>query len=321
MGYPHLRALPLLLLPVLGLAQEAIRVDVHLINVAFSVLDDQGKFVNSLSQEDFEVIEDNVPQKISFFARASEIPLHLGLAADFSGSQINSIKPHHKDLETFLKTVVTPRDDVFLVCFASRVRLCEDLTSKPKPILESLDLFEEMRRGKGRIEPGRFPDLGPREIRPSSTDTAFFDAVYNSIDVKLSGAERGRKALIIFSDGDDNSSSRDEVEAIEVAQRADTVLFCVRYTETGKDGRLTARNKNGITVLQRMAHDTGGAEFDAREKGLAAHFRQIGDQLRSSYELAYHTTNPVSDGSFHKIAIRAKQPGLTVRAKTGYIAR
>lgn len=320
MGHP--RPLLLLLLPALAFPQEAIRVDVHLINVAFSVLDTQGKFANNLTQDDFEVSEDNVPQKISFFARASEIPLHLGLAADFSGSQANSIKPHHKDLETFLKTVVTPRDDVFLVCFHKFVRLGTDVTTDPKQIVESLDLFEKYRNGKANhLQLDRFPHLGPREIRPASTDTSFFDAVYNSVELKLSGAENGRKALIVFSDGDDNSSARDEVEAIEIAQRADAVLFCVRYTETERDGRLTARNKNGITVLERMSHETGGAHFDARDKGLAAHFRQIGDQLRSSYELAYHTTNPVSDGSFHKIVIRPRQPGLTVRAKTGYVAK
>lgn len=314
----------LLLLAPLAVAngQEPIRVDVHLINVAFSVLDSAGKFVTDLTQDDFDVAEDNVPQKISFFGRASEIPLHLGLVADFSGSQSNSIKPHHKDLQTFLKTVVTPRDDAFLVCFANRVRLAQDSTADAKEIVESLDLFEKMHQGKAQVERTRFPDVGPREIRPNTTDTAFFDAVYNSVEAKLiGGTERGRKAIVIFSDGDDNSSARDEYEAIEIAQRADTVLFCVRYTEIRKDGQLSARNKNGATVLDRMARETGGAAFDAREKGLAVHFKAIGDQLRSSYELAYHTTNPVSDGSFHKIRITAKRPGVAVRAKSGYIAK
>ena len=322
MGHLCLRVrwLPLLL-PMIGFCQEPIRVDVHLINVAFSVLDARGNFVNNLGQDDFEVLEDNVPQKISFFARASEIPLHLGLAADFSGSQANSIKPHHKDLQIFLKTVVSHRDDVFLLCFASRLRLAQDVTSDTALIVDGVDDFERFRSGKGKFTSARFPELGPHEIRPSTTDTAFFDAVYESVRLKLSGNQAGRKALVIFSDGDDNSSARDEVEAIEMAQHSDAVLFCVRYTETGKDGELTARNKNGITVLERMAHETGGAHFDARDKDLAAHFRQIGDQLRSSYELAYHTTNPVSDGSFHKILIRARPAGFTVRAKTGYFAR
>ena len=309
----------LLLLAFTARGQEPFRIDVHLINVAFSVLDAGGKFIEDLNQDDFDVTEDNVPQKIAFFARAADVPLHLGLVADFSGSQSESIKPHHKDLATFLKAVVTKRDDAFLVCFANRVRLAQDFTSDSKVIVESLDLIEKMYRGKD-IEPGQFPEIGPREIRPRNTDTAFFDAVYNSIDLKFHQVERGRKALVIFSDGDDNSSARDEYETIEISQRTDTVLFCVRYTEMRKDGRPTARNKNGTTVLERMARLTGGAAFDAREKNLADHFRAIGDQLRSSYELAYHTTNPTSDGTFRKIQIRVNRPGLTVRAKSGYIA-
>jgi len=321
MRNPGWLAPALLLAAAAALGQEAIRVDVHLINVGFSVLDADGKFVNDLNQDDFDVMEDNVPQKISFFGRASEIPLHLGLVADFSGSQSNSIKPHHKDLATFLKAVVTPRDDAFLVCFANRVRLAQSFTSDAHEIVDSLELFEKLHNGKAHVEGERFPDVGEREIRPTTTDTAFFDAVYNSIQIKLSAVDRGRRALVIFSDGDDNSSARDEYEAIEIAQRSDTVLFCVRYTETRRDGRLSARNKNGITVLDRMARESGGAAFDAQEKGLAVHFRAIGDQLRASYELAYHTTNPVSDGSFHKISIRARRAGLTVRAKSGYIAR
>ena len=107
------------------------------------------------------------------------------------------------------------------------------------------------------------------------------------------------------------------METIEAAQSNDVLLFAVRYTEV-KNGRLNARNKYGMGVMERMARETGGADYDARAKGLKANFEQIGEQLRSGYELAYHSTDPTSDGSFRKIRIRARQPGLTVRAKSGY---
>ena len=110
------------------------------------------------------------------------------------------------------------------------------------------------------------------------------------------------------------------LDAIEAAETNDVLLFAVRYTEIGKDGP-NARNKYGMRVMERIARETGGADFDAREKGLRENFRQIGEELRSSYELSYHSTNPASDDSFRKIAIRVKQPGLQVRAKTGYYAR
>jgi Ca-activated chloride channel family protein len=88
-----------------------------------------------------------------------------------------------------------------------------------------------------------------------------------------------------------------------------------------RDGRLNARNKYGTSVMERIARETGGANFDGQGKGLLEGFRQIGEQLRSSFELAYHTSNPAGDKTFHKIVIKPKQPGLTVRAKTGYYSR
>ena len=105
----------------LSLAQN-FRTEVHLVNVGFSVRDAGGQFVTTLSQDDFEVFEDGAPQKIAFFARSADVPLDLGLIADFSGSQEEFVKPHHKDLETFLKKVLTPRDRAFLVCFGNRIR-------------------------------------------------------------------------------------------------------------------------------------------------------------------------------------------------------
>jgi Ca-activated chloride channel family protein len=110
------------------------------------------------------------------------------------------------------------------------------------------------------------------------------------------------------------------LDAIEAAQSNDVLLFTIRYTEM-RNGRMNARNKYGISVMERMARETGGADFDGQGKGLVEGFKQIGDQLRASYELAYHTSNPPGDKTFHKIVIRSKQPDLTVRAKSGYYAR
>jgi Ca-activated chloride channel family protein len=309
--------LVLSLLPLLAsacAAQAQFRVDVRLINVAFSVRDAGGALITNLGQDDFEVSEDGVPQRISFFARATDVPLNLGLIVDFSSSQGNFVKPHHKDLETFLKTVLTPQDRAFLVGFASNPYLLTELTASAKEIMSALQRFENP---KNRLA---FPMLGQTEIRDRCCNTAFYDAIYDPIVQLLEPVEKGRRAALIFSDGEDNLSAKTEIDAIEAAQNADTVLYSIRYTET-RNGRMTARNKYGTSVMQRMARDTGGEEFDARESGLAEDFRRIAEQLHSSYEIAYHTTNPVNDGSFHKIGIRVKQPDLVARAKTGYYAR
>jgi Ca-activated chloride channel family protein len=297
------------LIAAISLAQD-FRTEVHLVDVGFSVRGASGRFATTLTQDDFEVFEDGAPQKIAFFARSADVPLDLGLIADFSGSQEGFVKPHHKDLETFLKKVLTPRDRAFLICFGNRIRLAQDYTSSPGELLDGLRRFEKGDRS--------FLEFAPRERR--ILGTAFYDAIFYSIEQRLATSERSRKALVIFSDGEDNSSGHHMMEAIEAAQSNDVLLFPIRYTETLRSGPI-ARNRYGASVMSRIANETGGADFNAREKGLADDFEQIGDQLRASYQIAYHSTNPTSDDSFRKVRIQVKQAGYTVRAKTGYYAK
>ena len=292
------------------MAQElpAIRVNVRLVNVAFTVRDAQGKLVTNLTKDDFEVLDDGQLQPISFFARGEDLPLTLGLIVDFSGSQEHFVKQHEHDLRTFLKDVLTPRDRAFLVCFGNRLRLAADFTESGSEIIEGLK----------KLEKREVPVIGPHELRFGGT--AFYDAIYQATVMKLAHIDQGRRALIIFSDGEDNSSAHNEMEAIEAAQTENVVLFGIRYTETRKGGEWTARNKYGASVMARISHDTGGSDFDAQAADLGTSFREIGEQLRSSYELAYHG-NPIDDGTFHKLVIRVKRPGFRVRTKTGYFSR
>jgi Ca-activated chloride channel homolog len=306
-----------------ALAQTPFRVDVHLVNVGFSVRDAQGHLVTGLHADDFEVSEDGAPQKIAFFAPSSDVPLNLGLAVDVSGSQGSFVKPHQKDVKAFLKTVLGPNDRAFLVCFANRIRLVHDYSSAASNLSDALAscLGSQPKDKKRHQLPSPaliYPDLGPRERR--ILGTAFYDAIYYSITERLAANAQGRRALILFSDGEDNSSAHHMLDAIETAQSDDVLVFAVRYTE-GVPGNYNARNKYGISVMQRIAGETGGADFDARAGGLSDDFRQIAEQLRGSYELAYHSTNTVTDHSFRKILIRPKDPALSVRAKTGYYLR
>jgi len=291
-------------------AQQPIRVDVHLVNVGFSVRDATGRLVTDLTQDDFEVFEDGTPQKISFFAHSTDAPLKLGLLMDMSGSQESFVKPHLHDLQAFLKSVLGPKDEAFMLCFGNHLRLASDFSNSPKALANALEVFH-----KGKVE---FAEIGPREIRTGGT--AFYDAIYYSAKDLLAKTESGRRAIVMFSDGEDNSSAHTEFETIEAAQSNDVLLFMVRYTEV-KDGRLNSRNKYGTSVMERLARDTGGGAYDSKEKGLKANFDQIGEELRSSYELAYHSTDTSSDGTFRKIRIQSKRAGLVVRAKSGYYAQ
>jgi Ca-activated chloride channel family protein len=289
--------------------QEPIHVAVNLVNVAFSVRDARGALVDNLTKDDFEVFEDHEPQKIAFFARSVDVPLTLGLIVDASGSQEHFSKKHEKDLEVFLRTVLGPKDRAFLLCFGNHLRLVNDFTQSGTEMLEHLKEYEK--------KTDRFPEIGPKETR--ELGTAFYDSVYYSVVEKLVH-EEGRRALLVFSDGEDNSSAHDMMTAIERAQVENVLVYTIRYTEK-EHGQLTARNKYGISVMDRIAKETGGAHIDAETTDPHTYFRQIAEELRTSYELAYYPTNSGKDETFRKIVIRPKQADYRVRTKTGYFSQ
>jgi Ca-activated chloride channel family protein len=294
---------------VLALTQTpTFRSDVNLVTLTFTVRDSAGKLVGNLNQEDVEILEDGVSQKIRFFARSNDLPLAIGLVVDASDSQRKFIRRHRQDVEKFLKDVLRPKDQAFLLCFGNHLRLVADLGSNVPEMMENLDKFDH--------DKATFPELGPREIREEGT--AFYDAIYYSVDEKLTSASQGHRALILFSDGQDNSSAHDMMDVIEAAQREDVLVYSVRYTEERR--HLKARDKYGIRVMKRISHDTGAADFDADKGDLDQTFRDIGAELRALYEVGYHASNMVHDDSFHNVRVRLKSDNLTARAKAGYFA-
>jgi Ca-activated chloride channel family protein len=290
--------------------QEKIRVDVNLVGVGFSVRDARGTLVDNLTKDDVEVFEDGVQQKIAFFARSQDVPLTLGLIVDASGSQDHFAKQHAQDLDVFLKSVLGPKDRVFLLGFGNHLRLVSDFTSTGDNLLT---LWKQYDKGKGG-----FPEIGPKDDR--DLGTAFYDSIFYSVGEKLA-KEEGRRALLVFSDGEDNSSSHDMMTTIEEAQANNVLVYTIRYTDTKKNGDLTPRNQYGIRVMERIAKETGGAHIDAKTTDPKVYFQQIAEELRTSYELAYYPANGKKDDGFRKIVVRPKQEGLKVRMKTGYFAR
>lgn len=300
-------AASLLTLPVLS--QNPIHVDVNLVDVAFTARDAHGALIGNLTKNDVELLEDTVPKKIEFFAKSTDLPLTLALIMDVSGSQEHFEKQHEKDLEVFLNEVLGPNDRAFMVCFANHLRLVSDYTNSAQQLLSGFHDFDKEQR--------HFPELGADEER--DLGTAFYDAIYYSVRDKLAKAQ-GRKAILIFSDGEDNSSSHNMMTTIEAAQTANVIIYTIRYTERNKHGELTARNKYGISVMDRIAKETGGAQIDAEHTDPHAYFRQITEELRTSYELAYYPTNKTHDGTFRTISVKPKDEAIKIRAKTGYFA-
>ncbi|HEX4809416.1 MAG TPA: VWA domain-containing protein [Bryobacteraceae bacterium] len=306
--FAWLVALPLV---CLVWAQEApqFRTEVNLVSVTCSVRSTDGHLVHDLTREDFEVFEDGVEQKVQFFARESELPLRVGLIVDGSSSQGKFVKRHQHDLDVFLESVLRPNDEALALGFGNHLRLLSDFSSSPDTIAQALQRYQ-----KGSYD---FPELGPKEDR--DLGTALYDALVFTIQEKFSPPGRKRKALLVFSDGEENSSEHDLLDAIETAQRTDTLIFGLRYTQMER-GRLNARNKYGIRVMDHLADQTGGAAFDLLRVDPKDAFEQISEQLRSMYEIAYASSN-IQDGSYHKITIRVKRDGMMVRAKTGYYAK
>jgi Ca-activated chloride channel family protein len=195
------------------------------------------------------------------------------------------------------------------VGFGNHIRLVSDFSQSSGDLLEQWKQYQK--------STGRFPELGPREGR--DLGTAFYDSIFYSVTEKLA-RENGRRAILLFSDGEDNSSSHDMMTAIETAQSENVVVYAIRYTDK-EHGKLTARNKYGISVMDRVARETGGAHIDAETTDAHVYLRQIAEELRTSYELGYYPSDPLKDDSFRKIVIKPKREGVKVRAKTGYFSR
>ena len=295
---------------VLAAQAPTFHAETRLVTLTFSARDREGRLVDSLSRDDLSVYEDGVEQKVSLFSRESELPLTLGLVVDASPSQEKFLKQHLQDIQVFLSSILRPQDKAFALCFGDHLRLVSDLSADPTQLSAGLTKFDKGSRD--------FPELEPDDTR--SGGSAVYDAIYASVAEKLAASQGRRKALILFTDGEENSSSHDEIDTIAAAQGADTLIYAVRYTQA-KKGKLTADNRHGIAALHHMAEQTGGRDFDALHTDLAQTFRQIGDELRSVYSISYYSTNKTLDDSFRKILVEAHTEGVTVRAKSGYYAK
>lgn len=296
---------------VLLRAQEpTIKVETHLVTLTFTVRDSRNRLITNLNRDGFSIYEDGVPQKISLFSRESDLPLTLGLVIDASESQDKFLKQHLHDVQSFLASVLRPQDQVFAICFGNHLRLVSDFTSDPAAVIDGIQRFDK--------NSSRFSELDPNSTREGGS--AVYDAIVASATEKMGTQPGRRKALILFTDGEENASAHDEIETIAAAQGTDTLVYAIRYSLI-KHNRLSADNHHGIAGLRHISAQTGGTDFDALHTNLDQVFAQIGDELRSLYSIGYYSTNKLRDDTFRKVVVETAAPGLTVRAKSGYYAR
>lgn len=265
------------------------------VNVLFIATDRHGKFVRNLNEKDFNILDDHKPpQAVDSFRRETDLPLQLGLLVDTSGSVRSRFDFEQEAAVSFLQSTLRPGfDKAFVMGFSNRSQLTQDFTDNAKLLATGV---HELRDGGG---------------------TAIYDAIYKACRDKLAKETSDRpvrKAIIIVSDGEDNQSEYSRAQAIEMAQRAEVIIYAISTDDSG----LVLR---GDKVLQQLADATGGrAFFPFKMKDIKNSFAAIEDELRSQYVISYRPADFDADGRYRSIEITALKKDLQVRARKGYFA-
>jgi VWFA-related protein len=275
-------------------SDETIRLDVTRVPVLFTVADKKGHFVTDLTKDEFEVIENKKPQNILDFNGESDLPLRLAVLVDTS----NSIRERFKFLQEastdFIEAVVRPvLDKAIVVSFDTSAELVADMTDDVAKLTASV-----------------------RNLRPGG-GTALYDAIFFACKEKLQDQppEKFRRAMVILSDGEDNQSRYTRQQALEMAQKADVVIYTISTNISGQE-------LPGDKILRYFAQETGGQVFfPFKATELAQSFENIANELRHQYIIVYRPEPLKTDGAYHVMDIKVKgRRDLVVRARHGYYA-
>jgi VWFA-related protein len=274
------------------------------VGVLANVTDKKGHIVRNLQQDDFSIFEDGRPQTIRYFSAQSDLPLIVGLMIDSSMSQERVITPERSASFNFIDQVLRPnKDSVFLVQFDMSVMVKQQLTSSWKDLNDALTLVDTPSRRQLQNQYGG--------------GTLLYDAVVKGSEIMQ--PQHGRKALIVLTDGVDNGSDADLPAAIDAAQKADTLIYSILFSDAGFYG---GGGRDGRKVLERLSRETGGGFFEVSKKqSIDQIFDLIQDELRSQYNLGYVSDRPPEDFGFRKLAVKTKQKDLLVQARDRYYAK
>ncbi len=272
-----------------------IQVDVTRVNLLFTVTDKKGHFVVDLNKNDFEIIEGKKPQEILEFTAETNLPLRLGVLVDTSNSIRDRFRFEQEAASEFLRSIIkSNHDKAMVVSFDSDHSVVADLTDNPDVL-----------------------DKAIRDLRPGG-GTSLYDAIYFSCRDKLQQdvpKHKYRRAIILVSDGDDNQSHFTRDQALEMAQRAEVVIYAISTN-------ISRIESDGDKVLRYLTAETGGrAFFPFKVEQLERSFVDIADELRNQYNISYRPQPLVADGLFHPLDLRVKgRKDLIVHARKGYYA-
>jgi len=298
---------------VLGLIaqDDVIKVDVDLVNVLCTVRGKNNALIGGLEKGDFHLFEDGKEQTIKYFTRETDLPLTIGLLVDVSGSQERLIDTEHRAASQFFRSVLRPKDLAFIISFGKDSELLQDSTNSAKLLEDGLKQLR-LNAPVGGLHPGPVPTA------QNQAGTVLWDAVYLAANERLK-SEAGRKVIVVITDGVDTGSRKTREQAIHEAQLADTVVYSIYYTDPGAYG--FGFGGGGEGELRKMSDETGGRVLKVdRKNTLDDLFKEIQEEMRSQYAIAYTPTNPKKDGTYRKLEFKMANKDQKVQARKGYYA-
>lgn len=292
---------------VLGTAgvgrSQVFRSTIDLVNVTATVVDKNGDPLRGLTKADFTVLEDGKPQEVTFFS-ADEQPMSVAIVLDTSGSMVDKIDDA-RDAVVHFATGLKPDDEMWLLRFSTDVQV----------LSEPGDSRDRVERALNRVRAGG--------------GTALFDAVAEGLD-SVKGGRHQKKAVLLITDGNDNSSGLRQRDAIDLVVRSEVLAYGlgIGHGERGSFGHdlFDRQDRVDIDVLRKLTDPTGGRSFlleEAHSKGvdrIDEAVQKVREELRVQYSLGYYSTNTARDGVFRRIQVKPGRPNDRVRAKSGYFA-
>lgn len=289
---------------ILRAQQPTFSSEVKVVNVLATVRDKSGAIVRNLNKSDFRILEDGRSQEIRYFSQESDLPLTIGLLVDTSLSQVKVLEEERAASYRFLDDVLRERNDkAIIVQFDQAVVIRQELTSSHKELQDTLALL----------------DAPTAEQAANGSGTLLYDAV-RTASVKVMRNQQGRKAFVILTDGMDEGSEVPLIDAIEAAQRADTLIYSILFSDASYYGG-SLFGSRGKGVLQRLSKETGGGFFEVSKKQtLGDIFTAIQDELRNEYSLGFVSDRPATKSGFRTLRIAVDRKGLIVQARDRYYA-
>ncbi len=301
--------------------EGVVKIDTEAVNVLLTAQDKNRKLLLTLKPADLQLFENGQLQEISAFSRQVDLPLSLAILIDTSMSQERTLPEEKMAAMSFLESVVRPdKDEVSVISFTGEATLEQGMTSniaRLRRAIQGVRLSPHMGYIGGGVVVGTPPIAG----NSASGATAVWDAIWVTSDEVLGPApEKTRRAIILLSDGVNTYGTKKLNDAVEAAQKAEAVIYCI-----GIGDNFT----NGVdrSSLDKVAERTGGRAFFPRDEAdLRKAFQQIQEEMRSQYMLSYEPTDAKLDGSYRTIEIKLANPELQKQKiqlthRKGYFAK